>query len=87
MKQAAMFPAGEDLPLFSGTAPKGKIDPFAPKAVHKQERLPAKCKHCADTGVLGRYAFCSCEAGQAAEKHRAANPKTIRYYDEEGNEL
>lgn len=74
MRQLDMFPAGEDLPLFSGTP--------------QQIVIPTKCRHCADTGILGEYAFCSCEIGQEAEAHRIANgPKPVRYYDEEGNKL
>lgn len=76
-RQLDMFPAGEDLPLFTGTPVKIVI----------RNPIP-HCPHCADTGLLGEYAFCSCEAGQAAEAHRVANgPKPVRYFDEEGNEL
>ena len=86
-EQLTMFET-EDLPLFSGTAPRGRVDPFAPKVVHKQEHLPAKCRHCANTGVLGEHAFCWCEIGQETRrKRKAKGPKAIRYYDEEGNDL
>lgn len=62
-KQMSMF-STEDLPLFSGTAPRGEVSPFEIKDHPRQEPLPANCTACADTGVLGEYAFCWCEAGQ-----------------------
>lgn len=62
MNQIRMFDA-QDLPLFSGTAPRCHIKVFDPKPAHHQESF-AKCRFCQDTGVLGDYAFCWCEAGQ-----------------------
>ena len=64
MKQLIMFTNGEDLPLFSGTAAKAEISPFEMREEPKQESLSADCRFCQDTGVLGEYAFCWCEAGQ-----------------------
>jgi len=60
-----MFPDNDDLPLFSGTAPRGKVEPFIPKVRSKQESL-AKCGFCADTGLL-TDGFCWCESGQSAK--------------------
>lgn len=77
--QLSMFQT-EDLPLFSGTAPRGKVEPFKAKPEPKQERLPASCDACADTGVLGEYAFCWCEAGQERKKLRAeTGPLPVNY--------
>lgn len=69
MKQMNMFDT-EDLPLFSGTAPKGTISPFEIKDQAKQESLPAHCHLCADTGRIDLYKFCWCEAGQQARKEQ-----------------
>ena len=63
-QQLSMFTNGEDLPLFSGTAPRGSIEPFAPKTEHRQESL-AKCRVCLDTGTTSDGP-CTCEAGQKA---------------------
>lgn len=71
MTQLKMFET-EDLPLFSGTAPTGHIETFDPKPEHLQESL-AKCRFCADTGKLGDFAYCWCEAGQQARAARTAN--------------
>ena len=38
-KQTHMFPNGEDLPLFSGVAPRGKLSPFDPQP-DLQPRMP-----------------------------------------------
>lgn len=84
MNQLTMFQT-EDLPLFSETAPRGNVETFDPKADAYQESL-ADCRFCADTGVLGEYAFCWCEAGQKAKANRAANgPKPIIYHTEDTN--
>ncbi|NIV38014.1 MAG: hypothetical protein GWN58_53950 [Anaerolineae bacterium] len=81
-QQLSMFTDGEDLPLFSETAPKGSIEPFAPKTEHRQESL-ATCRACLDTGVLGEYAFCWCEAGQKAKERRdATGPIPIEYVND-----
>ena len=67
--QLSMFTNGEDLPLISGTAPRGSIKPFAPKTEHRQESLAA-CRTCLDTGTVeGRP--CWCKAGQAPEPKAA----------------
>ena len=38
--QMGMFPSGEDLPLFSGTAQRGEVGRFAPPEVGRKEFLP-----------------------------------------------
>lgn len=63
-KQLSMFTEGQDLPLFSETAPRGKVSPFEIEDQPRQEPLPANCRFCQDTGVLSEYAFCWCETGQ-----------------------
>jgi hypothetical protein len=68
MKQLSMFTT-EDLPLFSGTSKRAAASPFVAKPQARQESL-ADCRFCADTGVLGDYAFCWCEAGQKALHRR-----------------
>lgn len=49
---------------------RGQVSLFVPEAEPQQEPLPFKCRFCRDTGVLGEYAFCWCEAGQRARKRR-----------------
>ena len=44
MTQLAMFET-EDLPLFSGTAPKGKIETFDPPPAHVQQSF-TRCSDC-----------------------------------------
>lgn len=68
-KQLSMFTT-EDLPLFSGTAQRAEISPFEMKEVPVQEALPADCRFCQDTGVLGEYGFCWCQAGQDRKAQR-----------------
>lgn len=68
-KQLTMFQT-EDLPLFSGTAVRGQVRPFKPEPEPEQTPLPCTCRFCRDTGVLGEYAYCWCEAGQRARKAR-----------------
>jgi len=63
MKQTQMFDT-EDLPLFSGTAQRAKLNSFEAREQPRQESLPTNCHFCQDTGTLGEYAFCWCEAGQ-----------------------
>ncbi len=68
-----MFPAGEDLPLFSGVAPRGTWDVFDPSSVGHQMMLAGgmECKLCFDTGLVqaekGKIRFCWCKAGQKAK--------------------
>lgn len=52
-QQPSFFQRGEDLPLFSGTAPKGEVKPFAPKPKGKQDTIPVACPACMDTGNIG----------------------------------
>ncbi len=62
--QSSMFET-EDLPLFSGTAQRAELSPFAPRPEPQQESL-ADCQLCADTGQIGDI-FCWCQAGQEAK--------------------
>ena len=71
MKQLTMFPAGEDLPLFSGTAPKGNIEVYDPSYVG-HTMLDLDCKLCFDTGTVqvepGVIRFCTCAKGDEARR-------------------
>jgi hypothetical protein len=51
--QSAMFPAGEDLPLFSGAAPRALL-PTSPAATPatSQPRLFGVCPVCLGTGAV-----------------------------------
>jgi len=61
MKQQRMFET-QDLPLFSGTAPKGKVKKFDPKPVARQECL-AERRICLDTGTVdGRPCWCQAKS-------------------------
>jgi hypothetical protein len=51
--QPSFFQQGEDLPLFSATAPRAKQSPFIPKVKGKQDTVPVNCTACMDTGNLG----------------------------------
>lgn len=54
MSQPSFFDkTQEDLPLFSGTTPRGKVKPFAPKPKPKQDAIPVSCTACMDTGNIG----------------------------------
>lgn len=66
-QQMTMFQI-EDLPLFSGTAPKGSISTFEIKEQSRQEPLPTNCHICTGTGRIDLYKFCWCEAGQRARR-------------------
>ena len=74
-KQAQMFEF-EDLPLFSGTAPRGQEARFDPSPTATQESM-ATCKTCLDTGKVAAtrtagIKFCWCKAGSEAHaKERA----------------
>ena len=62
-RQIRMFQTA-DLPLFSGTVPRGNVEPLA--AEPGQEPLPAECEFCRATGIVGpcffkEPAFCWCE--------------------------
>ena len=66
--QISMFTQGEDLPLFTGTAPNGQVIPYQKEAQLKTEPLPFQCRFCRDTGRLGDHAFCWCEVGVQARQ-------------------
>jgi len=60
-KQARMFES-EDLPLFSGAAPRAVIESYQPQEVARQGRFYT-CPLCLDTGhirVRGRIQNCLC---------------------------
>jgi hypothetical protein len=65
--QIAMFGAGEDLPLFSGTAQRAPAPQIEPEPLGKQEPLACTCRLCHDTGKVkfGATArFCTCDVGR-----------------------
>lgn len=63
--QRLMFTSGEDLPLFSGTAPRASAETFDPKPESKQLGF-FNCPACRDTGTVhlqnGRTVRCWCSA-------------------------
>ncbi len=74
-KQAQMFEF-EDLPLFSGTAPRGQEARFDPSPTATQESM-ATCKTCLDTGKVAAtrtvgVKFCWCKAGHEARAQERA---------------
>lgn len=63
-QQQAIWPSGEDLPLFTGAAPHAapQAAPTTPQAA--QLRL-ASCPVCLDTGAVvldGKRRYCTCQA-------------------------
>ncbi len=60
MQQTQMFTQGEDTPLFSQTAQRGKIEVFKPRPVAKQATF-AKCRICLDTGKVDGHRCPNCE--------------------------
>jgi hypothetical protein len=67
-KQQRMFES-EDLPLFSGTAPKGELQDFNPQPADRQLGM-FDCPLCRDTGLVkvgSRWVNCLCERGQCHE--------------------
>ena len=50
--QVAMFPAGDDLPLFSGAAPRAVMPLPLNADVINQPRLFATCPICFGTGLV-----------------------------------
>lgn len=65
-QQQAIWPSGEDLPLFTGAAPHAapQAAPTTPQAA--QLRL-ASCPVCLDTGAVvldGKRRYCTCPRGQ-----------------------
>ncbi len=71
-QQMNMFPQGDDLPLFSGTPIKVRIQTSEPREAESQARLSI-CPLCQDTGKViiqrkrSEPVFCTCEAGQSAK--------------------
>ena len=45
----------EDLPLFSGTAPRGNVEPL--EAEPEPELLPPECEFCRASGLVGLCLF------------------------------
>jgi hypothetical protein len=71
MKQLDMFPAGEDLPLFTGTPVKITIQNPVPRY---------DCLYCLDRGLLDDGTFCVCSAGE--KLHRRAAPSQYPDYQQ-----
>ncbi len=71
-QQRNMFQQGEDLPLFSGTPVRVKLQTSEPREVESQARLSV-CPTCQDTGKIItqrktiKTMFCMCAAGQTAK--------------------
>lgn len=66
-QQKSMF-THEDLPLFSGTAPRARVDRFDPQAIARQLHL-GQCPICEDTGLVDNR-FCTCAAGDRARREQ-----------------
>ena len=62
-QQNRMFGA-DSLPLWSRTAPPGRVEHFVPKPYAHQDSF-VSCRVCRDTGHTSE-GFCTCPAGQAA---------------------
>ena len=54
VRQLRMFQT-EDLPLFSGTPPRGNVESL--EAEPEQEPLPPECEFCRATGLVGLCLF------------------------------
>ena len=70
-QQQSMF-GHEDLPLFSGTAPRATVERFAPQPTAPQMHL-GQCPICEDTGLVRDGDcdhFCTCPAGVALHDQR-----------------
>jgi hypothetical protein len=71
--QSNMFPSGDDLPLFSGTAMSVRVRTFSHAPQPRQSSF-ATCPVCRDTGVVftRHLVYCSCEIGRdvAAANHK-----------------
>lgn len=53
----------DDLPLFSGTAPRATLSAFNPGTGQVQLSFPVNCKFCKDTGLIsvrGKEYICNC---------------------------
>lgn len=71
--QMQMFET-DDLPLFSQTAPRGKVEVFTPTATPRQLHFGG-CPICANTGLVvarkgAKTTYCTCRAGERARKER-----------------
>lgn len=65
-KQQAIWPGGDDLPLFTGAAPHATPQD-APTTPHAAQLRLASCPVCLDTGAVnldGRRRYCTCPRGQ-----------------------
>ena len=72
-QQISMFPQGDDLPLFSGTASSARLEVFKPQESIGRQLHMGKCPLCEDTGLQRFYPgsgskFCFCEAGGKARE-------------------
>lgn len=67
-KQTRMF-GEETFPLFSGTAPQGRVETFSPPPYVEQSCF-AKCRFCMDTGRLRDGGYCWCEIGQQLQARK-----------------
>ena len=56
IKQISMFQI-EDLPLFSGTAPRRSVEPSEAACEHQQHPLAAECEFCYATRLVGLCLF------------------------------
>jgi len=78
--QKQMF-VTEDLPLFSGTPMKVKVEPYAPvPAPPLRQAILGNCRTCQDTGQVDSN-FCWCEAGEALKifKRKEIQNEIVRY--------
>lgn len=78
MAQDEMWPSGEDLPLFSGTAPRVEPPKVKPSSKGRQSSLPFHCGGCMDTGIVrlkgrGAVKYCWCEEGRQRLAHDHPN--------------
>jgi len=74
--QTRMFQT-DDLPLFSGTAPRAQEQTF--EAPPPDPQPPLLCRWCGGSGMIrvgcaddygAAHAFCSCEAGERRRKEK-----------------
>jgi len=76
MQQMTMFPNGEDLPLFSGTAQRATLEQFDPQPQEGIQLHLGDCPICEGTGIVYLHPgpngtkFCFCEAGEQARKEK-----------------
>ena len=74
-QQDRMFGA-ESLPLWSRTAPPGRVEHFVPKPYAHQDSF-VSCRVCRDTGHTSE-GFCTCPAGQAARARESKEKQRVR---------